>query len=100
ALLDARDFRLGASDPVDPHPRHGRAGHDGQERAPERVADRERVALLERLRDEPAVPVAQNLPLDLLRLLKWNARHSLPYLESRLGPPGPRPAAGLTPAPN
>src|SRR4030095_6721936 len=46
----------------------------------------QRVPLHKGPRAEPAVPVAQNLPLDLLRLLKWNARHSLPYLESRLGP--------------
>src|SRR2546426_2105879 len=80
ALLDARDFGLRAPDTVDPHPGHRRARHDREQGTPERVPDGERVALLEGLGDEPSVLVAQDLPLDLLRLLKRNTWHSLPYL--------------------
>src|SRR4030095_5239686 len=90
--------RLDVLDAVDPDPRHGRAGHDREQGSPERVADGQRVALLEGFGDEPAVPVTQNLPLDLLRPLKWNTWHSLPYWSraSAGGAPAPRRPAART----
>src|ERR1043166_7590092 len=80
ALGDAGHLGVVGAHAVDLHPRDGGAGHDGQQRAPERIADRQRVALLEGLGHQAAVAVAQDLPLDLLRLLKRNPRHGAPYL--------------------
>src|SRR5207244_5687877 len=80
ALGAAGDRLVSALEAVDLHPRHGRAGHDVEQGAPERVADGERVALLARLGHQPAVAVGQDLPLAFARLLKRDAWHRAPVL--------------------
>src|SRR6266542_519208 len=78
ALGDPGQRRLHVPHPFDACPRHGRPRNDGEQGAAQRVAHGEGIALLERLGEKTAVPVRKDLPLDRLRLLKWNPCHTVP----------------------